>query len=112
MIRQRRCSQPTCVGVCGIAHVVDCAGAGPAIRCAGCGSRGAGHFTCMRACHSKLLEPRSQHVRTCSTVVTVLLSNLMFALQELLEQFGIVFNSLLCLNNMPIKRWADHLVKE
>ncbi|KAI3426961.1 hypothetical protein D9Q98_006905 [Chlorella vulgaris] len=32
--------------------------------------------------------------------------------QELLEQFGIVFNSLLCLNNMPIKRWADHLVKE
>jgi hypothetical protein len=67
---------------------------------------------CMRACHSKLLEPRSQHVRTCFTVVTVLLSNLMVALQELLEQFGIVFNSLLCLNNMPIKRWADHLVKE
>lgn len=33
-------------------------------------------------------------------------------LQELGEQYGIAFNSLLCLNNMPIKRWADQLVKE
>ncbi|KAL4429197.1 hypothetical protein ABPG77_010176 [Micractinium sp. CCAP 211/92] len=32
--------------------------------------------------------------------------------QELADNFGIQFNSLLCLNNMPIKRWADHLVKE
>ena len=32
--------------------------------------------------------------------------------QELAEHFGVVFNSLLCLNNMPIKRWADHLAKE
>ncbi|EFN56641.1 hypothetical protein CHLNCDRAFT_57533 [Chlorella variabilis] len=32
--------------------------------------------------------------------------------QELADNFGITFNSLLCLNNMPIKRWADHLVKE
>jgi radical SAM/Cys-rich protein len=32
--------------------------------------------------------------------------------QELADNFGISFNSLLCLNNMPIKRWADHLVKE
>jgi len=32
--------------------------------------------------------------------------------QELSERFGISFTSLLCLNNMPIKRWADHLVKE
>ncbi len=33
-------------------------------------------------------------------------------MQELADNFGIRFNSLLCLNNMPIKRWADHLVKE
>ncbi|KAL4443396.1 hypothetical protein ABPG75_011133 [Micractinium tetrahymenae] len=32
--------------------------------------------------------------------------------QELADSFGIAFNLLLCLNNMPIKRWADHLVKE
>lgn len=32
--------------------------------------------------------------------------------QELREAYGIEFNSLLCLNNMPLKRWADHLVKE
>ena len=34
------------------------------------------------------------------------------AVQELREHYGIPFNSLLCLNNMPIKRWAEHLVKE
>jgi hypothetical protein len=33
-------------------------------------------------------------------------------LQELREAFGIEFNHLFCLNNMPIKRWADFLVKE
>ena len=33
-------------------------------------------------------------------------------MQELWEHFGITFNSLLCLNNMPIKRWANQLVKE
>lgn len=32
--------------------------------------------------------------------------------EELAEHFGISFNSLLCINNMPIKRWADHLTKE
>ena len=32
--------------------------------------------------------------------------------QELGEAHGITFNSLFCLNNMPIKRWADFLVKE
>jgi radical SAM/Cys-rich protein len=32
--------------------------------------------------------------------------------QELWEHHGVTFNSLLCLNNMPIKRWADQLVKE
>lgn len=32
--------------------------------------------------------------------------------QELADSYGIRFNSLLCLNNMPIKRWADHLAKE
>lgn len=32
--------------------------------------------------------------------------------QELADNFGVQFNSLLCLNNMPIKRWADHLAKE
>lgn len=31
--------------------------------------------------------------------------------QELMEAHGITFNSLLCLNNMPIKRWADELVR-
>lgn len=31
--------------------------------------------------------------------------------QELKEAYGISFNNLLCLNNMPIKRWADELVK-
>lgn len=32
--------------------------------------------------------------------------------QELEAAYGITFTSLLCLNNMPIKRWADQLVKE
>ncbi|KAI7837484.1 hypothetical protein COHA_008675 [Chlorella ohadii] len=32
--------------------------------------------------------------------------------QELAEHYRVTFNSLLCLNNMPIKRWADQLVKE
>jgi hypothetical protein len=40
------------------------------------------------------------------------LSVLPLLLQELAEAYGITFNSLLCLNNMPIKRWADHLVKQ
>ncbi len=31
--------------------------------------------------------------------------------QELKEAYGISFNHLLCLNNMPIKRWADELVR-
>lgn len=31
--------------------------------------------------------------------------------QELLEAYGIRFNNLLCLNNMPIKRWADELLR-
>ena len=31
--------------------------------------------------------------------------------QELMEAYGITFNSLLCLNNMPIKRWVDELVR-
>ena len=31
--------------------------------------------------------------------------------QELQDAYGIQFSSLLCLNNMPIKRWADELVK-
>jgi len=31
--------------------------------------------------------------------------------QELLEGYGITFNSLLALNNMPIKRFHDHLVR-
>ncbi|KAF6264814.1 Fe-S oxidoreductase, partial [Scenedesmus sp. NREL 46B-D3] len=31
--------------------------------------------------------------------------------QELAETYGIHFNSLLCLNNMPIKRFADHLLR-
>lgn len=30
---------------------------------------------------------------------------------ELREAHGIEFSSLLCLNNMPIKRWADELVR-
>jgi radical SAM/Cys-rich protein len=30
---------------------------------------------------------------------------------ELKEAYGITFNSLLCLNNMPIKRWSDELVR-
>ncbi|GAB4818568.1 hypothetical protein N2152v2_005614 [Parachlorella kessleri] len=32
--------------------------------------------------------------------------------QELKDAYGIEFNQLFCLNNMPIKRWADHLAKE
>merc|ERR1712071_677150 len=28
---------------------------------------------------------------------------------ELMDTFGIVFNNLFCLNNMPIKRYVDHL---
>ncbi|WIA16923.1 hypothetical protein OEZ85_013849 [Tetradesmus obliquus] len=31
--------------------------------------------------------------------------------QELAEMYGIHFNSLLCLNNMPIKRFADFLIR-
>lgn len=31
--------------------------------------------------------------------------------KELLELYGIEFSSLLCLNNMPIKRWADELMR-
>jgi len=31
--------------------------------------------------------------------------------RELMEGYGITFSSLLCLNNMPIKRWADELVR-
>ncbi len=27
------------------------------------------------------------------------------------QAYGIKFNSLLCLNNMPIKRFADHLAR-
>ena len=29
--------------------------------------------------------------------------------EELQQHFGIVFNSLFCLNNMPIKRYVDYL---
>ena len=29
--------------------------------------------------------------------------------QELSESYGVAFNSLLCLNNMPIKRYVDYL---
>lgn len=29
--------------------------------------------------------------------------------EELWQHFGIVFNSLFCLNNMPIKRYVDYL---
>ena len=29
--------------------------------------------------------------------------------EELLQHFGIVFNNLFCLNNMPIKRYVDYL---
>lgn len=29
--------------------------------------------------------------------------------QELRDAFGIVFNNLFCLNNMPIKRYVDYL---
>eukprot|EP00887_Chlorella_sp_A99_P001201 scaffold14.g1201.t1 len=32
--------------------------------------------------------------------------------QELGEAYGISFSSLLALNNLPVKRWADHLVRE
>ena len=32
--------------------------------------------------------------------------------QELGEAYGITFNNLLCLNNMPIKRFADQLYSE
>lgn len=32
--------------------------------------------------------------------------------QELWEAYGIQFSSLLCLNNMPIKRWADELIRK
>jgi len=32
--------------------------------------------------------------------------------QELMEGYGIQFTSLLCLNNMPIKRWADELLRK
>lgn len=32
--------------------------------------------------------------------------------QELQEAYGIQFNSLICLNNMPIKRYADYLLKK
>ena len=32
-------------------------------------------------------------------------------MQELSSTFGIVFNGLLCLNNMPIKRFADFLLR-
>ena len=31
--------------------------------------------------------------------------------QELQEAYGITFNSLFCLNNMPIKRYADYLLR-
>ena len=31
--------------------------------------------------------------------------------QELKEAYGIVFNSLFGLNNMPIKRYADYLIR-
>lgn len=31
--------------------------------------------------------------------------------QELQEAYGITFNSLFCLNNMPIKRYADYLIR-
>ena len=31
--------------------------------------------------------------------------------QELDETYGIKFNSLFCLNNMPIKRYADYLIQ-
>lgn len=30
---------------------------------------------------------------------------------ELMDIYGIQFSNLLCLNNMPIKRWADYLLK-
>lgn len=32
--------------------------------------------------------------------------------QELMEAYGIRFSNLLCLNNMPIKRWADELLRQ
>lgn len=31
---------------------------------------------------------------------------------ELKEAYGIEFSNLFCLNNMPIKRWADELVRQ
>ena len=32
--------------------------------------------------------------------------------QELQQVYGISFNQLLCLNNMPIKRFADYLLRQ
>ena len=32
--------------------------------------------------------------------------------QELSSSYGITFNSLLCLNNMPIKRYVDYLQRQ
>lgn len=32
--------------------------------------------------------------------------------EELASAYGITFNSLLCLNNMPIKRYVDYLQRE
>ena len=31
--------------------------------------------------------------------------------QELQEAYGIKFNSLFCINNMPVKRYADYLAR-
>lgn len=31
--------------------------------------------------------------------------------EELYEAYGITFNQLLCLQNLPVKRWLDELVR-
>lgn len=49
--------------------------------------------------------------------ITSLMTSVCVALQDLYKQelqeaFGITFNSLFCLNNMPIKRYADYLIRK
>ena len=63
-----------------------------------------------RSCkHHTDICGHQQHAHACLACLPALP---LAPLQELAEHFGISFNSLLCLNNMPIKRWADHLARE
>ena len=64
----------------------------------------------------KLQSPHLAH-RHASSPAVQKLNGIMRAMQaaykqELSSSYGLTFNSLMCLNNMPIKRYVDYLQRQ